>query len=123
VTGFHADVQMIEETAVVRLHGDIDRRAADGVPDAYERAVANEPSAVLLDFGDVGFINSTGIALLVGLLARARSEGRDVKACGLSDHYLRIFQITRLADLMQLYPDAASALGPSGAAPAHQSTP
>jgi anti-sigma B factor antagonist len=121
MTGFHADIQQVEETVVVRLHGDIDRRAADEVPDTYEHAVAGEPSAILLDFSDVGFINSTGIALLVGLLARARSERREVKVCGLSDHYLHIFQITRLADLMQLYPDAASALGPSSAA--HQPTP
>jgi len=31
-------------------------------------------------------------------------------ACGLSDHYREIFQITRLADFMSIFPDEESAM-------------
>ena len=60
---------------------------------------------VLLDFSNVDYINSTGIAVIVGLLAMARAEGRDVGAFGLTDHYREVFQITRLADFMTIYDD------------------
>ena len=36
--------------------------------------------------------------------------GLPVLACGLSDHYWHIFQITRLASFIQLFPDEATAL-------------
>jgi anti-anti-sigma factor len=58
----------------------------------------------------VDYINSTGIALIVGLLARARKSHRRLLACGLSEHYIEIFQITRLADFMTVFPDEKSAV-------------
>ncbi len=38
----------------------------------------------------------------MGVLARARAQGMRVTACGLSDHYREIFEITRLADFMTI---------------------
>ena len=52
----------------------------------------------MLDFAAVDYINSTGIALIVSVLARARAERRKVVASGLSPHYREIFDITRLSD-------------------------
>ena len=66
---------------------------------------------VLLNFAGVDFLSSTGIALIVGILARARKDGRLISASGLSDHYKEIFEITRLADFMTIYPDERTALG------------
>lgn len=108
---FHADVRVLDGTGVLELHGDVDRRAADALPAAYDAAVAAGATAILLDFAATDFINSTGIALIVGLLAQARTDGRRVLVCGLSDHYMHIFQITRLADFTTFYPDVASAVG------------
>jgi anti-anti-sigma factor len=68
---------------------------------------------VLLDFRGVDYINSTGIAVIVGILAMARAEDRVVAAFGLTDHYREVFNITRLADFMTIYDDetAAAAAG------------
>jgi anti-anti-sigma factor len=68
---------------------------------------------VVLDFSDVDYINSTGIAVIVGLLAKARASGKDIRAFGLTDHYQQIFRITRIADFMTIYDDehAAAAAG------------
>jgi anti-sigma B factor antagonist len=55
-----------------------------------------------LDFRGVGYINSTGIALVVRLLAEARRDGRTVRAIGLTPHYREIFRITRLSDFMDI---------------------
>ena len=37
--------------------------------------------------------------------ARARAQGRPVSACGLSEHYREIFEITRLSDFMTILAD------------------
>jgi anti-anti-sigma factor len=96
--------------AVIDLHGEIDAFAEDNLNAAYAEAESLEEDVILLNFTDVGYINSTGIALIVGLLARARKTHRRLLACGLSDHYVEIFHITRLIDFMSVFPDETSAL-------------
>ena len=105
-----AEVRRRGEVAVIDLAGVIDRSAEAALEAAFTSAAAGEPSAVVLNFAQAQYINSTGIALIVGVLARARAAGLAVRACGLSDHYREIFEITRLADFMQLYPDEESAV-------------
>ena len=92
--------------AVITLSGDIDGTAADVLTAAFELAVRqSDPATVVLDFDRVSYINSTGIALIVSVLARARAERRKVVASGLSPHYREIFDITRLSDFIELFPD------------------
>ena len=91
------------EHARIELRGDIDASAREALAGAYEQTAAARE--LLLDFSAVDYINSTGIALIVGLLARARAEHREVAATGLSDHYRQIFEITRISDFMTILDD------------------
>jgi anti-anti-sigma factor len=110
-----ANVRQSGPVAVIDLRGEIDSFAEETLNAAYGQAEAQNPKAVLLNFNDVEYINSTGIALIVGLLARARKAGRRLLTSGLSSHYVEIFQITRLADFMNIYPDEATALAQAAA--------
>ena len=105
-----ASVRYAGGVAIIDLQGEIHAGAEETLNAAYATAESHDPQAILLNFGDVGYINSTGIALIVGLLSQARKANRRLMACGLSDHYVEIFQITRLADFMGVFPDEASAL-------------
>ena len=100
--------------AIIDLRGDIDGTADQALNAAYAEATASNPASVLLNFSGVEYINRTGIALIVGVLAQARKAKRHVSTFGLSEHYAEIFQITRLADFMGIYPDEASALSHNG---------
>ena len=110
---FEASVDKSGPDTVVTLHGDVNRAAEAGMLSASEEAAAG-PGRLLLDFVDVDYINSTGIALIVGVLATAQAKGRAVAAYGLSDHYRELFQITRLSDFMHIYDDERSATGVGG---------
>jgi len=112
---FRAEVGGTGEFAVIELHGDVNVAAEAGLEAAYQDVAAVDARTVLLDFSDADYINSTGIALIVRLLADARREGREVRACGLTAHYLEIFQITRLSDFLQIFDDRASASAVSAA--------
>jgi anti-anti-sigma factor len=105
-----AQVRHQPAVAIVDLHGEINAFAEDRLNAAYAEAESRAPELILLNFSDVDYINSTGIALIVSLLARARKAKRRLLACGLSDHYVEIFQITRLVDFMNVFPDEKSAL-------------
>lgn len=109
-TPLQATVRHQPNAAVIDLQGDIDGAAEDALQKAYAEAVTQKPAAILLNFQDVGYINSKGIALIVMLLAQARKGGTRLLTTGLSPHYIEIFNITRLSDFMKFYPDEASAL-------------
>jgi anti-anti-sigma factor len=95
-------LQQRDGAAVLVLHGDVNASAEPALQSAYAEAAAANPSALVLDFAGTEYINSTGIALIVGLLAQARTREIEVRASGLSDHYREIFEITRLADFMTI---------------------
>ena len=99
---FKADVEQVGQTAVIHMHGEINNAADGELMTAYTQAEQSNPTAITLDFKRVDYINSTGIALIVGLLARARAAHRPLTAVGLSDHYREIFTITRLSDFMEI---------------------
>lgn len=107
---FEATARQAGALAVIDLRGEIDGNADEALNLAYAQAAAFDAKSILLNFTHVDYINSTGIALIVGVLARARQAGQRVFTCGLSPHYTEIFQITRLADFMTIVPDEASAL-------------
>ena len=95
-----AHVHTEDSGPVLELIGDVDGRAEEALGVAYSEA--GEASAVMLDFHGVTYMNSTGIALIVGLLARARTNGQTLSVRGLTPHYREIFEITRLSDFMTI---------------------
>jgi len=84
------------------MRGDVDIAADEALAAAYAESAAAGSTRVVLDFEQVGYINSTGIALIVRLLAEARRDRREVIAVGLTDHYREIFRITRLSDYLTI---------------------
>ena len=97
-----AAVRKRDGVSLIDLTGDVNAGAEKALNDAYAEATSGGAGSVVLNFESAEYINSTGIALIVGLLAEARKNGVDVKAFGLSDHYREIFEITRLADFMTI---------------------
>lgn len=102
---FHATIRCTSDVATIDLNGEVNAFAESAINQAYEEAMNCDPRLIVLNFTHVSYINSTGIALIVGLLAQARKTHNQLAVYGLSNHYLRIFQITRLSDFMTIYPD------------------
>ena len=112
---FDAKVRQEGSVATMDLTGEINRGADERMSSAYDEVSKTATDTVLLNFTDVGYINSTGIAVIVAMLGRARKDGRRVSAYGLTDHYKHLFDITRLSDFMHIYDDESTALAGVGA--------
>lgn len=94
--------------ARLAMRGDVDVAADEALAAAYAEAASASATRIVLDFKQVDYINSTGIALIVRLLAEARRDHREVIAEGLTEHYREIFHITRLSDYMTIADDASA---------------
>jgi len=104
-------VRRLTDTAsAIEIHGDVTAASEDALMDAYSRATDEGARAVLLDFTGLEYMNSGGIGLLVTLLVRANRQKQQLLACGLSDHYRQILELTRLDEAIAIYADADEAL-------------
>src|ERR687893_592744 len=108
----HLEARVRQEPGgvVLDLRGEINGFGQEALDAAYAEAETKDPKTILLNFEEVDYINSTGIALIVGLLAKARATHKRLLACNLSEHYVEIFNITRLSDFMSVFPDEQSAV-------------
>jgi anti-sigma B factor antagonist len=100
--GFTARVTVTDTGSRIELAGTVNRMAKEALESAYT-AASQSSGEIALDFTNVDYINSTGIAVIVGVLAMARAEERSMGAYGLSDHYREVFEITRLADFIHIH--------------------
>jgi anti-sigma B factor antagonist len=103
-----AIVQRRNGVTVIDMPTHIDITTEAALDTAYSEV--SPKGAILLNFSGTEYINSSGIALIVGILARARKQSRPISAYGLSSHYREIFEVTRLSDFMGLYGDEQAAI-------------
>ncbi|MBO0792142.1 MAG: STAS domain-containing protein, partial [Ktedonobacteraceae bacterium] len=113
ITSFEAHVRHLPRAAIVDLQGEVNILAESVLNTAFDEAASLQPELILLNFRQVEYINSTGIALIVGLLKRARKINCPLLACSLSEHYVEIFRISRLTDYIPVFPDEENALSSS----------
>jgi anti-sigma B factor antagonist len=95
---------------VIELTGEVTGASEAVLSDAYDRAAVEGTRAVVLDFGGLEYMNSSGIGLLVTLLVRANRNHQRMLAYGLSEHYRQIFELTRLDEAIAIHETEDAAL-------------
>ena len=70
----HLEVSVCQERGgtVLDLRGEINGFAKEALNAAYAEAEAKNPETILLNFEEINYINSTEVALILTLLAKAR---------------------------------------------------
>jgi len=99
-----------ENASVIDIQGEVNGFAETQLMDAYAKASDGNPKAVILNFSDLGYMNSSGIGLVVTLLIRVQRQQQKLLAYGLSEHYKEIFELTRLNEAIGIYDGESAAL-------------
>lgn len=102
-----------DNCAVLRVNGEVDVYTA---PEVRERAVqllADDFVHLIVDLGDVVFLDSTGIGALVGVLRRVRTQDGSLMLVTSSDRLLNIFEVTGLGNVFDIYPTLDDAIAAS----------
>jgi anti-sigma B factor antagonist len=99
-----------DTTSVIDIEGDVTGFAENVLMDAYTQATTGGAKTILLNFSKLDYMNSSGIGLLVTVLIRAQRQGQKLLACGLTEHYRQIFELTRLDDAIGIYGTEQEAL-------------
>lgn len=65
----------------------------------------------LIDFTKTGYIDSSGLGVLVSLSKKIRDEGGDLRLAGLNEDLKTLFELTKLDTLFAIADSPAEALG------------
>jgi anti-sigma B factor antagonist len=95
---------------VLDIRGEVTAAAENALMDAYTQATTAGARTLILNFTGLDYMNSSGIGLLVTLLIRANRQKQKLLACGLSEHYRQIFELTRLNEAIGIFGTEAEAL-------------
>ena len=87
----------------VDLEGEISSDAEKTLSAAYAEAVEGGAQTIILNFSGVSYMNSFGIGILTMLIIRAQRDRKRIVGYGLTEHYRRIFTITRLDQVIPIH--------------------
>jgi anti-anti-sigma factor len=99
-----------DRVSILDLQGIITRSAEEPLMAAYQEASSGGAQTVILNFGDVEAMNSSGLGLLIALLARAQHQKQRLVACALGAPLQQVFQVTYLDEALDVYAGEAEAL-------------
>lgn len=88
--------------ALARVAGELDVATAPKLREQLLAGIAKHGPRVVLDLSEVGFLDSTGLGVIVGVLKRVRSLDGDLRLVCPKASIRRVFEITALDRTMPL---------------------
>ncbi len=79
--------------------------------DAIRDLISKGVKHILLNLGDVNYIDSSGLGELVSAFTTAKNQNADVKLLNLTKKVKDVLQVTKLYTVFDIYDDEAHAIG------------
>jgi anti-anti-sigma factor len=98
------------DVQVLTVHGELDLSTAPELREPLERAIEGDQRSILIDLTNCGFIDSTGVALIVEAWHRLEREQGHLALCCPSSQVRRVLEITGIDSSISLHSERGDAL-------------
>src|SRR5260370_27282853 len=95
------------------LEGEIDLHVSPNVTASLNRMVEQKPKQLVVDLSRVTYIDSAGLAALIEAMQKVEAYGGKFALAGLQETVRSIFEISRLDQVFQIFPDVDAAVDPA----------
>ncbi len=92
-----------EGTCVLVLDGEVDVYTAPSLREALIEQIESGCADIVVDMEKVGFIDSSGLGVLVGGLRRAKERSGSIRLVCTRESILKIFRITGLDKVFPIF--------------------
>ncbi|MBN6037729.1 STAS domain-containing protein [Amycolatopsis sp. 195334CR] len=103
-------VSATAEATVVKVSGEVDALLTPRLRDQLTVEIRLAPRALVVDFCDVRFCSSAGLAALIGACGDASTEGIPFAVATRQHAVLRPIELMNLRELLVVQPSVADAL-------------
>ncbi|MBK8227213.1 MAG: STAS domain-containing protein [Flavobacteriales bacterium] len=94
---FDLEISDLQGIPVFHMKGRLmDQQQADRLMEALDRELAKGPVSVVLDMGELQYMNSTGLNILISVLTSTRNKGGDTLIARVSHSVRQLFVVTKL---------------------------
>jgi anti-anti-sigma factor len=97
-----------DDTQLVAIHGDVDLKTARLFRAALDEAAQDGKSRLIVDMSEVPFMDSSGLAALIGAQKALGDTTQMVVVC--PDNLRRIFEVTRIDSIVSIVGSLPEAL-------------
>jgi anti-sigma B factor antagonist len=95
---------------VLPLQGEIDLHVSPNVAASLKMMIEKKPPQLIVDLAGVSYIDSSGLAALIEGMQNVQEYGGKFVLAGLQEPVRPIFEIARLDQVFQIFPDVDGAL-------------
>jgi len=95
---------------VLPLEGEIDLHISSNIAASLRLMVEKKPKQLVVDLARVTYIDSSGLAVLIEGMQNVQEYGGKFALAGLQETVRVIFEIARLDQVFQIFPDVDAAL-------------
>src|SRR5437764_14856741 len=95
---------------VLQLEGEIDLHISPEVAESLRAMVANKPKVLVVDLAKVPYLDSSGLAVLIEGMQNVQEYGGKFALANVQESVQHIFEMERLEQVFQIFPDVDSAL-------------
>lgn len=109
-TGDTERAHMSEEgTTVLQPTGRLNMVAAPAFKNLVEETVAEGNARIVVDLGEVTFIDSSGLGALIAGLKATRQAGGDLRIADVPEQVMTVLRLTNLDRVLRAHPSVADA--------------
>ena len=101
--------QQQDGVCALSLAGEVDVYTAPRLKEALVEQIESGCSRIIVDLDGVGFIDSSGLGVLVGGLRRAKEQDGAIRLVCTRDNILKVFRITGLDKVFPIFADISEA--------------
>ncbi len=95
---------------VLPLEGEIDLHVSPTVTASLNAMIEKKPKRLVVDLSQVTYIDSAGLAAFIEAMQKVEGYGGKFALAGLQETVRSIFEISRLDQVFQIFPDVDAAL-------------
>ncbi len=106
----NVSIRQRDNVAIIDLMGDVTTFAEEKINSAYREVTDQDARNILLNFRQNDYINSAGIAILIGIVTEVNRNSQKLAVSGLSQHFQKIFRMVGLAQYAEIYQDEDEAI-------------
>jgi anti-sigma B factor antagonist len=99
-----------QQPNVLPLNGEIDLHVSSEVAGSLRTMIAGKPKQVVVDLTKVTYLDSSGLAVLIEGMQNVREYGGRFGLAGVQEDVKHVFDIARLDQVFEIYPDVDTAL-------------